>query len=352
MLGSERKLRFRITSLWSIFLILSWNPLELITVSNTMNLVRVLLSSLSKSSYKKLGETINDFLLEKNDNFPHSHFFLAALDIVSSHVWKPPPVIKQKSVSKFRLNVNFCNKGIDFINLSKILNTPELVQLLPPSFNKETPMVVYNLEKSIRSKIFNYKEVVQETDIDSFLEDPSLLPCSCAGSSFIDTHHGHIITGDLRIVENNKLRKLLTKGPKFRESAGICWNKAKQSIVDGLNESIKKWVDTNAIPSSLFTEWKCKVLECVENKIDTLKTRILPRNVTRTLSDLDVQNNLEELQSRYVMVPIDKADSNIAFVCKRYYIKVLLKELALQGGNNITYEYLPNTNRNKLFIIM
>ena len=35
----------------------------------------------------------------------------------------------------------------------------------------------------------------------------------CADSSFYDPHHKHIITGDLQITKNNKLRELLTKGP-------------------------------------------------------------------------------------------------------------------------------------------
>ena len=29
--------------------------------------------------------------------------------------------------------------------------------------------------------------------------------------------HGHVITGDLRVIENAKLRELVAKGPKYRE---------------------------------------------------------------------------------------------------------------------------------------
>ena len=46
---------------------------------------------------------------------------------------------------------------------------------------------------------------------------------------------------------------------------------------------------------------------------------------------------LSELQSKYVMVPIDKAANNIAFVCKRYYALVILKELGLIGTSTSTY---------------
>ena len=36
--------------------------------------------------------------------------------------------------------------------------------------------------------------------------------CDCADSSFYDPDHKHIITGDLQIIKNNKLRKLLKMG--------------------------------------------------------------------------------------------------------------------------------------------
>ena len=40
------------------------------------------------------------------------------------------------------------------------------------------------------------------------------------------THIKHIIIGDLKIIENEKLRKLLTKGPNYRESRNINYSKA------------------------------------------------------------------------------------------------------------------------------
>ena len=237
---------------------------------------------------------------------------------------------------------------MDFINLPKMLNNPDLINLLPPSFNKESPMVVFDLVDSVRSKIFNYKKTVKELDVDTFLADPSTLPWMCAESPYVDGDHGHIITGDIRIIQNNKLRKLLVKGPKFRESEVISWTKAKESIIKGINESIKKWVDSKGLCSSHFTEWKNKLLECLDNKINSLKIRIHPSKVTKILNDNVVKNHLNELQERNVIVPTDKADNNVAFVCKRYYVEVLAKELGLLGTDNSTYEYLQNISSNEI----
>ena len=86
----------------------------------------------------------------------------------------------------------------------------------------------------------------------------------------------------------------------------------------------------------------------MDNKIDSLKVHVHPKKVSKTLSNIDVKAHLNDLQEKYVMVPIDKADSNIAFICKRYYIEVLAKELGLIGSTSNTYEHLQNSDSNEI----
>ena len=63
------------------------------------------------------------------------------------------------------------------------------------------------------------------------------------------------------------------------------------------------------------------------------------------LKDRECLSYLEELKQRFVIVPIDKASGNIAFICKRFYAKVLLDELGLVGQlGSSTYESLENKN--------
>ena len=40
--------------------------------------------------------------------------------------------------------------------------------------------------------------------------------CNCENSEFCDPEDDNIITGDLRLVKNEKLKKLFTKGLNFR----------------------------------------------------------------------------------------------------------------------------------------
>ena len=48
------------------------------------------------------------------------------------------------------------------------------------------------------------------------------------------------------------------------------------------------------------------------------------------------------------MCPIDKAVNNIAFICKKYYAQVLLKELGLLNTTSNTYQQVNDTLHNIL----
>ena len=62
------------------------------------------------------------------------------------------------------------------------------------------------------------------------------LSYNCTTSPFIDPNHGYIVTGDIYIVQNNKFRKLLCKGPKCRESVSINFPNSKTEIKNNLTK--------------------------------------------------------------------------------------------------------------------
>ena len=91
--------------------------------------------------------------------------------------------------------------------------------------------------------------------------------------------------------------------------------------------------------------WVQEVSEKIKNKVNGLKDSRPSRTVREVLKDRECLSYLEELKQRFVIVPIDKASGNIAFICKRFYAKVLLDELGLVGQlGSSTYESLENKN--------
>ena len=69
------------------------------------------------------------------------------------------------------------------INLLSILNNPDVISSIPSAMTYfEPPTVVYTLNKSISSKIFNFNKFIASLDVPAFLKDGSILPCSCPSS--------------------------------------------------------------------------------------------------------------------------------------------------------------------------
>ena len=70
------------------------------------------------------------------------------------------------------LHIPFANKGIDAINISNILNRKEVVKEILPYFkNQSFPIVSYSYTNSIGRKIFNYKEALQDINIEEYLRN-------------------------------------------------------------------------------------------------------------------------------------------------------------------------------------
>ena len=74
------------------------------------------------------------------------------------------------------------------------------------------PIVTYKLTPPISTKFFNFNKLVNNLDLDLLLTKPDSLPCKCNNSPFADRCHKQIVTGDLRIIRNDALRKRFIKG--------------------------------------------------------------------------------------------------------------------------------------------
>ena len=97
-------------------------------------------------------------------------------------------------------------------------------------------------------------------------------PCDCTRSKVCYEPHGHIITGDLRIVKNRKLRRLLSKGPKYREHNNIDWDLNLNILEKAVDEYAKSWSQREGARVSVLNDWSQTVkLFIISNKIDSLR---------------------------------------------------------------------------------
>ena len=86
--------------------------------------------------------------------------------------------------------------------------------------------------------------------------------CDYQSSTFGYEPHGHVITGDLRIVRNRKLRRILEKGPKYREQNNIDLHLNKEILTKAVDEGCHV---------SALEEWSETVKLIIRNRINSLQ---------------------------------------------------------------------------------
>ena len=131
------------------------------------------------------------------------------------------------------------------------------------------PTVSYRYTKTISSSIFNHIKTISEFELDKFTAKEYV--CDCQNSPFVSNYHGHVITGNLEIISNLALRKLISKGPKFREQNKIAWGKDKKIILDAIENHAKSWAKKENSDISILNEWTEEIREIVNTKTRKLQ---------------------------------------------------------------------------------
>ena len=298
------------------------------------NEVRKLLNSFKHKHLKSLASEAHT-RCEQNDDIKNERLYKLITDTFLTKVYKKPPD-KRKS-PKHIIPIYFDNKGLEHIKLSSILHDDDVIHKLPSTFQQEeSPSIVYTLSNTIRNDLFNYKDTVNSIHTnDNQTHATGITTCDCHNSQFVNEHHQHVVTGDLRIIRNQKLRKLISKGPNYREPKTINWKKCRDGIAEGLAECACRMTSScKNLRIEDILPWQNIVLEKVDAKITSLKRKIKPQKTNPVLKQPDVVKYLEELHQKYVLVPIDKAANNVAIICKKYYVDVILKEIGSTTSND------------------
>ena len=110
------------------------------------------------------------------------------------------------------IKIPFINKGRDFIDLPSIFQDKSVTSSIPDYFqNSEPPIICYvKYNKPIRNMIFNFNKLVSDLDIHTNTPNS----WDCKDSKFIYPSAGHVITGNLKIIPDFRIRNIVSKGPK------------------------------------------------------------------------------------------------------------------------------------------
>lgn len=75
------------------------------------------------------------------------------------------------------MTINFVNKGIEMVNLGRILQDKDIKDSIS-SDTCENPMIVYQCAKPVSNKIVNYRQTIQEANSEHWLAEESSCDCN------------------------------------------------------------------------------------------------------------------------------------------------------------------------------
>ena len=78
--------------------------------------------------------------------------------------------------------------------------------------------------------------------------------------------YDHVITGDLSVIPDSKLRDLIAKDPKYREPCKVYWDKNLSLLCEVVDQYALQWAKHEIVELSVLSSWK----EMVKGQIDVL----------------------------------------------------------------------------------
>ena len=242
-------------------------------------------------------------------------------------------------------NIPFLHKAIEELGVEGLLGSKNIKAHLPTGARNVKIRTTYSYGPTIGKKIFNYNKILNNITNNDLLKGN----CDCKDryTDFIYEPHGHVHTGKLDVIDNSKLKEVMSKGAKFRLTPSI----SKSKILTMLNNSIvklkKKLSRKCKMKEVNFEMWFDILWNSIKKRCKILNPDTLCSN--DIFEDGDVRKYLKVLHERFVIVPVDKASNNFAIICKQFYLEVLMKELGI-GMNkstmgNSVYQYINITSR-------
>ena len=155
--------------------------------------------------------------------------------------------------------VYYVNRLMDSIDINKIIRKQNLVDLFPIKSDAAKPVISFSYGKTIRSKVVNYKQTIQNP----------VRTCNCDAfdNKFKVDEYGHIFTGDLDIVTNQELKKVLGFGLNYREQQAPNKDKALKEYKVGIDNYVDSICDKEKIHKRQFVPWKTELSKNVKAAI-------------------------------------------------------------------------------------
>ena len=126
---------------------------------------------------------------------------------------------------------------------------------------------------------------------------------------------GHVITSNLRIISDSRIRSIIAKVPKYRFLCILIFKSVAKKLQHLLMNLVVVVVyKREHIECDALKDWKQNIFKIIERRITfySRNANILPREPKITYHYL--KSGIVEFHRKYVLVPADKAANNVVVV--------------------------------------
>lgn len=210
--------------------------------------------------------------------------------------------------------INFESKSFRKVHVSSafsfqdvILQLPELLQTYGNISVPTMKLTKTSWNRTLNQKRYRWRHIYYSVILSSFIINT--LHSDCKSFSYRVSHHQHIVTGNLRVISNCKLRKLSSNCLYYRGNKTINYKKSKSPISkDFLSCRYNLTKDT-------YTVWYDTIKSNVEERIFHVMVKLKFQQTKPILQDEEVLDWLNNSHEKFVVVPIGKTCNNVSSVC-------------------------------------
>ena len=123
-----------------------------------------------------------------------------------------------------------------------------------------------------------------------------------------------MITGNLTVIPNARVRNIISKGPKYRFPSNIDFPKCRREIAASLNDFSNHWCKRENVEPDGLKEWKINIFKIIDTRISFYprNTHLLPAKPKSYFRHL--KRGIQDFHMNYVFVLADKAANNVVVV--------------------------------------
>ena len=76
-----------------------------------------------------------------------------------------------------------------------------------------------------------------------------------------------MITGNLNVIPDARVRNIISKGPKYRFASNIDFPKCPREIAASLNDFSNHWCKRESVEPDTLKEWKINIFKIIDTRI-------------------------------------------------------------------------------------